>query len=99
MAHPSAPPAAFPEQASSPAVRAPSTPRAPPLALSPAQARREPPELAPDLERAPDLDHLAPAALPALVASRQPASPRARSAPLPEAVADVRSIQKPRKAR
>ena len=93
----SALPAERPAQASSLAARAPSIPLAP-LAIMPELALLERPERVLDLAHGPDLDHRVPAAHRA-PAAHQPAKLLVRSARLPEAAEDARSIPRPRKAR
>jgi hypothetical protein len=99
----SALPEALPDRARFPAVPVPSIPPAPRLAVTPEPVVLGLPERAPALALVPDPGRLVPAALalvPALVAlRRRPAKRRARSVPLPEAVADARSIPRPKKAR
>jgi hypothetical protein len=85
-------------QANSPAVRGPSIPLAPRLAVTRDQARRERPERVLDLALGPDLDHRVPAAHRA-PAQRPPAKRLVRSAHPTEAAEDARSIPRPRKAR
>lgn len=89
---------------SSPADRAPSIPRAPPLAAIKAQPVPVHLELVPVLAHAPALeDHPAPVASAdhalAPAEHRRPMRRRALPALLPEAAADARSIPKPKKAR
>jgi hypothetical protein len=83
----------------SPAVRAPSIPLALLRAVTQAPVGREHPEHAPALAHVPALGRLVRAGHRAPAALHPPAKLHARSVLLPEAVADARSIPRPRKVR
>ena len=83
----------------SPAVLAPSTPRAPLRAVTPEPVVREHPVHVPALGLDPVLGRLVLAGHRAPVALRRPARLRVRSVHPPEAVVDARSIPRPRKVR